>query len=319
MSDVSALGTYLLDAVGLLGGERLAVVADGDRVAAAAAVMRLATDRGARAELVVTVRDYRREADMPAEALEAIQRADAILLLVSTDRAQFGGHAAFRKAASVRGARLGFVVDDVLPGDPRRIRECIARTRALAELLDQAQRAEVRTPAGTQLEMDLSARAGIAITPDLVAPAAWGALPDYMEAAVAPREGTAHGVIVVDGTCTHSGLQTEPMRIDVAGGLATDLRGGTAQLLRAYLDESGDPAARNVAELGIGTNDLVDTAGLVGTFVDKRMAGTAHIGIGDNISLGGRTVAPLHTDVQMLDVTIELDGRRVVHAGKVLL
>lgn len=309
-------GHFLLDALGVQAGEQVAVVADAERVGALTLVRSAAEERGARLHAVVTRGDYRTESEMPADAKDVIGIGDAVLLLVSTDRAQFGGHAGFRRAASARGARFAFVVEDRLPSDVELLAASCSRTRELADRLSAASRVEVRTAAGTDLVMDITSRPGIPITPELHEPGAWGALPDYMEAAVAPVEGTAHGTIVVDGTCTHTGIQTGPMVIEVVGGSVTALRGGSATRLQQFLDASGDAATRNLAELGIGTNELARDITRIGTFLDKRMAGTAHFGLGDNISLAGRTTAPLHTDVQVLAVSIDLDGSALFRAGE---
>lgn len=312
-------GNYLLDALGVRTGETLSVVADVNRGETLLQVRRAVEERGALIHVVVTAVDYRSAVDMPSEAVEATKIGDAVLLLVSTDRAQFGGHAPFRRAASERGARLGFVVEDRMPVDVGLIARSCARTRELAERLGEARTIEVRTAAGTHVRMDVTGRPGIPITPELQTEAAWGALPDYMEAAVAPVEGSTAGTIVVDGTCTHTGLQAAPMRIEVVDGYVVRLEGGASLALEQYLDASGLREARNLAEIGIGTDESARGIRRVGTFLDKRMAGTAHFGIGDNISLAGLTVAPLHTDVQVLDVDIDLDGVPLLREGELVL
>ena len=308
-------GRFVLDALGVRAGELVTVVADHDRGPALELVSAAAVERGAEVRPVVTIIDYRSVEEMPQLAVAATEVGDVVLLLVNTDRAQFGGHAPFRRAATARGARLAFVVEDRLPADAQVLARCCDRTRELAERLGEARTVEVRTAAGTRIRMDVAGRPGIPITPELGARAAWGALPDYMEAAVAPLEGSAQGTIVVDGTCTFTGVQRTPMVIDVADGFVVRLSGGAARSLEQYLDATGERSARNLAELGIGTNELARTSPRVGTFVDKRMAGTAHFGIGDNISLAGSTTAPLHTDVQVLAVDIDLDGVPLIRSG----
>jgi leucyl aminopeptidase (aminopeptidase T) len=49
--------------------------------------------------------------------------------------------------------------------------------------------------------------------------------------------------------------------------------------------------------------------------VDKRIAGTVHLGLGDNLGLGGASRAATHTDVLVRDARLELDGRPVVADG----
>lgn len=301
-----AFAAYLLDALGARPGERAAIVADADRAATARAVERRARERDVDVRLVTSDRDYRREADMPAEAIAAIDAADLALLLVGVRRIQFGGHSEFRKRASARGARVGFVTHDLPEIDATALAGVAAHTRRVAASLTAASRAVVTSPRGTRLELDVSGRPGLALTNELGEPGAWGALPEFFEAAVAPVEGTATGRLVVDGTSLVTGIASEPIELSVRDGTVTELRGGQADELRAYLDDAGENA-RNLAELGIGTNTLAPPA-LTGTFVDKRIGGTVHFGLGDNRGLGGRTRAAVHTDVQVMDATVALDG-----------
>ncbi len=98
--------------MGAVSGERLAVVADANRAAAATRTVRTARDRGLDVELVTTSADYRREADMPAEAIAAVDTASVSLLFVDFPRIQFGGHSEYRRRATGRGARVGFVTHD---------------------------------------------------------------------------------------------------------------------------------------------------------------------------------------------------------------
>lgn len=302
-----AFADYLLDAVGAREGERAAVIADADREAAARALKQRCRVRGLDLSLVVTHADYRREADMPDEAVEAVDAADFALLLVAMRRVQFGGHSEFRKRATARGARVGFVTNDLEAVDVAALAGIAAATRRTAERLTDASRALVTATGGTRLELDVTGRPGLALTNELAAPAAWGALPAFFEAAVAPVEGTTNGTIVVDGTSLVTGIAREPIELTVVDGTVTELRGGRGDDLRAYLDEAGEHA-RNLAELGIGTNHLAPLE-LTGTFVDKRIAGTVHFGLGDNRGLGGRTRAAIHTDVQVMGARVELDGR----------
>ena len=311
------LAELLLDAVGARAGERLAVVADRDRAAEAEATARRAESRGLAVELVVTDEDYRREEDIPVAAAAAVDAADAALLFVAYSRIQFGGHSELRKRATARGARVGFVTRDVCSADAAALAQVAERTRRLAAALTEAERALVTATRGTRVELDLSGRAGTALTNELSAPGAWGALPDFFEAAVAPVEGSARGTIVVDGTSLVTGVARDPIRMDVRDGSVSALEGGKARELVAYLEAAGEQAT-NLAELGIGTN-LLALPDLTGTFVDKKIGGTVHFGLGDNLGLGGRTRAAVHTDVQVMGARVELDGRVVVDGRRLLL
>jgi leucyl aminopeptidase (aminopeptidase T) len=68
--------------------------------------------------------------------------------------------------------------------------------------------------------------------------------------------------------------------------------------------------AYNLAELGIGTN--VGVTELVGSvLLDEKAAGTVHIAIGDDASIGGDTEAPLHLDGILREPTVYADGVEV--------
>lgn len=308
---------YLLDAVGARAGERLAVAADAGREPAAIRTAEAARGRGLDVELVVTTEDYRREADMPQEAIDAVEAADAALLFVAYPRIQFGGHSEFRKRATSRGARVGFVTYDLEEVDGGALSAVAEDTRRMAELLGEASAARLTTARGTRLELALGERPGTALTNELADRGGWGALPDFFEAAVAPLEGTAEGVVVVDGMTLVMGIAHEPIELRVESGRVCELHGGCAADLRAYLDAAGENAD-TVCELGVGTNWAAQ-GGLSGTFVDKRIAGTVHLGLGDNRGLGGTSHAATHTDVLVLDARLELDGRVVVEDGRLWL
>ena len=288
-------------------------MSDADRAAAASRTAVAARARGLEVELVTTAEDYRREADMPAEAIAAVDAADVALLHVDFPRIQFGGHSEYRRRATARGARVGFVTHDLGDVDAGALRRVAEDTRRLAELLGEASSARLTTTAGTRLELALGGRPGTALTNELAFPGGWGALPDFFEAAVAPLEGSAEGVVVVDGMSLVTGIADVPIVVQVERGRVVELRGGAAETLRAYLDAAG-ANADVVCELGVGTNDLSPSA-LTGGFVDKRIAGTVHLGLGDNLGLGGASRAATHTDVLVRDARLELDGRVVVADG----
>jgi leucyl aminopeptidase (aminopeptidase T) len=276
-------------------------------------VAETARARGLDVELVETAEDYRREADMPGAAIAAVDAADVALLHVDVSRIQFGGHSEYRRRATARGARVGFVTYDVEAVDGEALQRVAEDTRRVAELLGEATSARLTTDAGTTLELELAGRRGTALTNELAFPGAWGALPDFFEAAVAPLEESADGVVVVDGMSLVTGIAEEPIVLRVERGRVAELSGGAAARLGAYLEAAG-AGADVVCELGVGTNDVAPSV-LTGGFVDKRIAGTVHLGLGDNLGLGGASRAATHTDVLVRSARLELDGRVVVANG----
>ena len=81
------------------------------------------------------------------------------------------------------------------------------------------------------------------------------------------------------------GVTSQPIRIVVKDGYATDISGGgEAEQLIALLEPHGRDG-RNVAEFGIGTNDRARLSGVI--LEDEKVMGTIHIAFGDNKSMGG--------------------------------
>jgi leucyl aminopeptidase (aminopeptidase T) len=75
------------------------------------------------------------------------------------------------------------------------------------------------------------------------------------------------------------------------------------------------PKGRNVAELGVGTNDRARLTGV--TLEDEKIYGTIHIAFGSNDAFGGTVAAGVHLDAVVLEPKLYLDERLVVGQGRV--
>ena len=83
------------------------------------------------------------------------------------------------------------------------------------------------------------------------------------------------------------GVIEEPLVVDVEAGFITRIEGGRqARMLREDLENQGDQNSFNIAELGLGLNPQCRMLGIM--LEDEGVLGTAHIGIGTNITLGGK-------------------------------
>ena len=129
--------------------------------------------------------------------------------------------------------------------------------------------------------------------------------------------GRASGKMVIDGSCAGVGVVKQPIVIEVADGLATKITGGeAAQKLLGLVSKFGKEA-RNIAELGIGTNDAARLSG--STLEDEKVMGTVHIALGDNISMGGMVSVPSHLDLIIKEPTLIIDGKELIKDGKLLI
>ncbi len=123
---------------------------------------------------------------------------------------------------------------------------------------------------------------------------------------------------MVDGAMGDSRvLVDEVIELEVREGYAVGIRGGEAALqLEASITPFGKEA-RNIAELGIGTNER---AKLVGNILeDEKVLGTVHIAIGKNSALGGVVDVPLHLNGIVREPTLEVGGVRVLEKGRLLI
>ena len=187
-----------------------------------------------------------------------------------------------------------------------------ARCKAVADLLSASDEARVTCPRGTDMRFDLRGRTGIPDDGDLTAPGAFGNLP-CGEGFIAPAGG--EGTIVTNSLAM-IGLADEPVRIEVTDGSLSDASGADGERLVELLTGHGD-AGRNLAELGVGTNDRAKMTGNV--LEDEKILGTIHVAFGASAAIGGTVTVPVHIDVVVVDPTLQVGDTIVVDAGRFAL
>jgi len=226
-------------------------------------------------------------------------------------------HMNARKAATDAGVRVGgvpYIKPDITKEDIYKITEL---TENLAEILTNGEEAKISTKIGTDIVLSIKDRISAPLRVRHAVPGAWGAVPEYAEAAVAPVEGTAQGIWIVDVFFEKVGVVKTPIEILVENGRAVKIEGAEeAEKIRAII-KAADKHGNNIAELGIGTNHTQKR--FTGTVGDKMMIGTAHLAIGKNINIGGLTYSDIHHDGVMKDVIIEIDGKKILKDGSIVV
>ena len=177
-----------------------------------------------------------------------------------------------------------------------------ARNEELARLLEGTRSVRITNPAGTDLTFEIAGRPVYRDGGDLASPGAFGNLPAG-EVCLAPVEGTASGLLRVDGSIGGIGLIQDPVTVRFEKGRAVEI---SDERLRALLEPHG-PDAFQLAELGIGTNPRASVVGNV--LEDEKAMGTAHVALGSNFAMGGRIQVPVHLDLILRSAGVELDGR----------
>jgi len=265
--------------------------------------------------VVITPRNSHAE-EPPASLAELMKQYD--VLIIPTYRSM--SHTDARRYACELGARCA-TLPGILPETMMRTLvadydRIAALSEKLAEHLTRAKKARVTTAAGTDIEFSLEGRMGYADTGLLRTPGRFSNLPAG-EAYTAPFEGTANGVIVVDGTIGDTGVLSKDDRITITvkDGYATEITGGKAAQHLISLVEPHGKEALNIAELGIGTNH---EAKLIGNILeDEKVLSTVHIALGDNKSMGGNIAVNSHLDGVLLCPMVYLDDEPIIKDGKI--
>ena len=244
----------------------------------------------------------------PQEILEAMKTSDIAILATSHSLS----HTQARNAASATGTRIASLpgitlemMKRILVADPAAMRKDSER---IAALLTGGDNVTITSATGSNLSFSIHGRDGIPDTGILSHPGDIGNLPAG-EAFIAPLEGTANGLLIVDGAIADIELDA-PVEITIRDGIAKSISGGeAARELTRRMNAAGDKA-RVLCELGIGTNPA---AGLSPNVLEaEKVYGTCHIAFGDNSTFGGTNSVPFHTDCVIARPTLTIDDHVVV-------
>ena len=307
-----AVNTIIYRCLEVRPGENVLVVADAKGRTIGEALREEAAAAGA--DAVLAIMDERAEdgTEPPPAIAAAFGACD--VFIAPTKRSL--SHTRARKAATdagARGATMPGVTEEMLARVMGVDFEVMAqRSQAVAELLSSSQTAHVSCPRGTELTIELGGRRGISDDGRLTERGAFGNLP-CGEGFIAPLSG--HGQLV-PASLAPLGLTDEPAVVMVRDGLIVGGEGGLAPEYFRRLEAHGD-AGRNLAELGVGTNDCATLTGNV--LEDEKILGTVHIAFGASAAIGGTVAVPIHLDAVVLDATLEIDGRTVLDAGRYVL
>jgi leucyl aminopeptidase (aminopeptidase T) len=226
-------------------------------------------------------------------------------------------HTEARKAAAATGARIatmpGITMEMFAAGaitaDYAKVAELSDR---VADILSRGSLARIEKT-GHVLEMSLKDRRGISSNGLYRTPGSSGNLPTG-EGYIAPVEGTAQGSVVIDGSLAGFGRVSGPLEIRIEQGRAVDFSGPEAAWLEKALPTA---ETRNLAELGVGTNDKARLSGVI--LEDEKIYGTIHVAFGSNATFGGTVQAGVHIDGIILGATLLVDGQVIVRNGQVLV
>lgn len=194
--------------------------------------------------------------------------------------------------------------------------QALAQARRLEARLIGAHAVSVRSELGTDLKFMVTGRP-VNVCPGLcLEPGSLGSPPDA-EVNIAPLEGSANGLLVVDGSipCREIGRLSSPVTMHIRDGAITAVEGSgeTPAVLTAVLDRIGQPQTRWLAEFGIGLNSLATLTGHM--LEDEGCDGTVHFGFGSNATIGGKIRVPFHLDFVVTAPTVLVDDVVLITGG----
>lgn len=215
------------------------------------------------------------------------------------------------RVANLRNVTEDMMVSGGVTADYQKVKRM---TERLARLLTEANEIRLTTPEGTDFTVRTAGRSAIAQSGFVTKPGELSGLPDG-EATLAPLEGVTEGVIVSPYIADQIGPITEPFRMEIAKGRITSVTGGKqARDLKSILESRDDAGYNAASQFALGTNPACRV--IPNTREISKKLGTAHIAIGDNISLGGKSKGTYHIDIVFLNVSVYLDGKCIVKDGE---
>lgn len=254
----------------------------------------------------------------PSDTAEKMSAASLIVCLTMKSLA----HTKARHQSASKGTRFlsmadyddALLVSDAVMTDYRQQYKVV---RSVADKFTHGHKARVTTRNGTDVSSILDGRIGNCCPGYVDEPGALGSPPD-IEANVSPVEESSNGRIIVDGSiaCPEIGLLEEPVSLTVEDGNISHWESPNAEtirLLEKLFDDVGTPAARVLAEIGVGLNPNASLTGSMLT--DEGALGCIHFGFGANSTVGGENNVPFHLDFIVRDATLHIDGECILKDG----
>ena len=304
----------------LKAGEEVVIVSDFATVEVAKAIAMASLERTEAVNLVIMPPRSIDGEEPPAPVAAAMAKADMLFTPVQQsithtfavrDALQAGARAIMLTQFNPNMLIKGGVYADFPALEPL--------CRRVGELLAAADAVHLTTPGGTDLRLSVKGRPANPHCGIVRRSGDFTTVPN-VETSSSPVEGSSEGVIVADASVPYYGigLLEEPVRFTVGEGRVRAIEGGRqAATLDALLRSQNAPEVYNIAQISFGLNPQCPMEGVM--LHDEGVYGTAHIGIGTSVLLGGEVKTLTHFDALMWKPTLTLDGELVLRDGRWLL
>lgn len=256
---------------------------------------------------------------LPDAVAAAMKEVDVVIAPTSYNIA----HTKARYKAQEAGARIlvlpeahdNILLSKGLRADFKKLRPQVER---VADILTRGESVRITTSNGTDLRLSIKEREGRALTgfantKDISAA-------HCIEASIAPVEGSAEGILVVDGSIPGVGLMDTSVIVEFKQGKAVSISGGReADLFKKVLEERNDEEGNIylAGEFGIGMNPECELENSM--LSDEGVFGTIHVALGTNAYIGGVIKAKGHYDMVVKDASVEIDGKTILRNNELFL
>ncbi|MFZ0925745.1 MAG: aminopeptidase [Halobacteriota archaeon] len=294
--------TYL----GLKQTETVLIVTDTLRIRIAKSLYDTAREMDCDAIMMTMPPRSRHGEEPPRAVAEAMRSVDVVIApttmsLTHTSARKQANDAGVR-TASMPGVTERMMIEGGLTANPR---EVVEHTHHLAETFKGASEIRLMSDLGTDISFEVDTSKW---NLDVGCCHQQGCSTNLPAGEVYTAPENCKGTVVIDGSMAGLELLKHPIKIQVEEGRAVDVQGDRAKEVLKIINPLGDEA-RNIAELGIGTNPRARIIGVV--LEDEKVRGTAHIALGDNSTIGGHVVAGVHLDAIIRKPRVFADGHEI--------
>ncbi len=272
--------------------------------------------------LMMMPRSHKKGMEPPSPVAELMRQQDVVLLATKTSlthtRARRNATRENARIASMPGITTEILSKGGMTADYGAMKKEIS---GLNTLLRKRTSVVVRTPGGTDLSFRTGARwvledSGICNRPGQITNLPAG------KVFVLPKEGTANGKIVIDGSWEGDRLE-EPLTLLIEDGVVVGTSGGEeSEEITRVMDKARSRVRTSliervgtIAEFGFGMNPRSRISG--NQLEDQVVRGSAYIAIGDNSALGGTASVGFQLRGVMNKPSIELEDVDLVVDGKI--
>ncbi|MCX7988252.1 MAG: aminopeptidase [Thermodesulfovibrio sp.] len=178
-------------------------------------------------------------------------------------------------------------------------KEVKTRSEKIKKILEGVEKIKIETSNGTEITLYKGKRKVHVDSGILTRRGSFGNLPAG-EVFLAPLENTAEGRLIIEWAPTRK--LENPLILNIQKGKVISIEGKEPYKdeLERKLNERDEN--RNIAELGIGTNDRATRPDNI--LESEKILGTIHIALGDNSSFGGKVRTPFHQDFIFFEPTV---------------